>query len=136
MLLGTIVVGLCLILLGLELTGTVILGIHLSSTVILLLIMGLTGLAIGACAPAASNACIELMPERVSTIIGIRNMFQSAGGAVGTVVATLVLHHSGNMASGFRVLYFALAVIMFAIIPLVFLMPSGARDLPATNKTP
>jgi EmrB/QacA subfamily drug resistance transporter len=135
LLFSTAGVGVSLILLGLEPANTVILGIHLSGAVLLLIIMGLSGLAMGPGGPAANNACIELMPERVSTIIGIRNMFQTAGCALGTVVATLVLHNSGDVASGFHNLYFGLSIVMFLTIPLIFIMPSSARDLPATNKT-
>ena len=135
MLLGTAAVGLSLILLGIEPTGTVILGLPLSSSVLLLIIMGLSGLGMGISAPAANNACIELMPERVATIIGIRSMFRTAGGAIGIVVASLVLHSSGDMAFGFRLLYFGLAIVMFLTIPLIFAVPSSARALPATSKT-
>ncbi len=67
--------------------------------------------------------------------MGIMSMFSVAGGTVGIAAVTLVLNSSGDMGLGFRNLYFGLAIILFLTIPLVFLLPSRARDLPATDKT-
>ena len=41
------------------------------------------GLGAGIAFPAANNACIELMPEKVATIVGLRGMFRMVGAALG-----------------------------------------------------
>jgi hypothetical protein len=40
----------------------------------------IAGIGFGISIPASNNACIELMPENVSTITGLRGMFRSVGG--------------------------------------------------------
>jgi MFS family permease len=134
MLAGTAFVGISLILLGMEPTGVRLLGIELSGSAILFVTMGISGLGMGIAAPASSNACIELMPERITAITGIRMMFRTVGGAIGTVVCSLVLNNSSDITVGFHFLFFALALIMFCTAPIIFAMPSSARALPATEK--
>jgi EmrB/QacA subfamily drug resistance transporter len=134
MLFGTIVTMVSLLLLGFEFSGTNIAGIHLGNMVLLFGFLSLLGLGMGTAAPAANNACIELMPDRVATIIGIRGMFRQCGGAVSIAVATLVLHSAENMASGFRIVFFGSVLLMILSIPCIFLMPSSSSvpsDKPA-----
>ena len=130
MLFGTIATLVSLLLLGFEFSGTNIAGIHLSNMVLLFGFLSLLGLGMGTAAPAANNACIELMPDHVATIIGIRGMFRQCGGAVGIAVATLVLHSAKNMASGFRVVFFGSALLMVLSIPCIFLMPRSCLVSP------
>jgi EmrB/QacA subfamily drug resistance transporter len=130
MLFGTIATLVGLLLLGFEFSDTNIAGIHLSNMVLLFGILSLLGLGMGTAAPAANNACIELMPDRVATIIGIRGMFRQCGGAVGIAVATLVLHSAENVASGFRVVFFGAVLLMMLSIPCIFLMPRSTSVSP------
>jgi MFS family permease len=141
MLFGTIVTMVSLLLLGFEFSGTNIAGIHLSNMALLFGFLSLLGLGMGTAAPAANNACIELMPDRVATIIGIRGMFRQCGGAVSIAVATLVLHSAKNMASGFRIVFFGSVLLMILSIPCIFLMPrscsvSPDREAPGSPKNP
>ncbi|MCX7911855.1 MAG: MFS transporter, partial [Dehalococcoidales bacterium] len=100
MLLGTGITVLTLVLLGLRLEGLEVLGLHLSGTVILVVIIFLSGIGMGITAPAANNACIELMPQRVATITGVRGMFRQSGSAISTAVITLVLQNWRGMGGG------------------------------------
>ncbi|MBI4295375.1 MAG: MFS transporter [Chloroflexi bacterium] len=133
MLLGTSVVILCLVLLSIESQGVSILGMQLSSTVLLLAIMGLLGLGMGTAAPAANNACIELMPQRVATITGIRGMFRMAGGAVSIGVTSLLLNNIGDMARGFYIVFLGLAIVLLITIPAIFVMPGSAEVPPSVR---
>jgi MFS family permease len=85
----------------------------------------LTGIGIGVTLPAANNACIELMPERVGSIVGLRGMFRTIGGAVGVSVITVILHISANPVKGFQIVFTAYGLAILCSIPLVFLMPEG-----------
>jgi len=98
--------------------------------------MLISGLGTGIAAPASNNACIELMPERVSTITAIRAMFRQAGGAVSVTAGSLLLHVAGNIASGFVYLYLGISVIMVMMIPALFLMPRSpvVRPKPAKEQ--
>ena len=87
--------------------------------------MMVTGIGIGIVLPASNNACIELMPEKVATITGLRGMFRSVGGAFGISLITIILHSSFTPANGFRTIFISFGLGLLFTIPLVFLMPSG-----------
>ena len=88
-----------------------------------LLLVG--GIGLGVMFPAANNACIELMPDKVATIVALRNTFRTIGGALGISLITLILHLSRTPAFGFRTTFISFGLALLCSIPLVFLMPSG-----------
>jgi MFS family permease len=95
-------------------------------TISLLVLIG--GIGMGMLFPAVNNACIELMPDRVATIVGLRGMFRVVGGALGISLVTLILHGSATPATGFRAAFTAFGIELLCAIPLVFLMPDGRAD--------
>ena len=99
--------------------------IHLGAAKILAILVMIAGIGMGISLPASNNACIELMPDRVATITGLRGMFRSVGGALGISLTTIVLHLSSTPAVGFRIVFPCLAVVLLCTIPLTFLMPTG-----------
>jgi EmrB/QacA subfamily drug resistance transporter len=127
MLLGTLVTMGTFAILGFEIGGIDLGGMHLSGTFLLFGFLGLVGLGMGTAAPAANNACIELMPDRVSTIIGIRGMFRQFGGAIGIALATLALHNTADISAGFRLVFFTSSVLMALMIPCIFIMPNSTE---------
>jgi EmrB/QacA subfamily drug resistance transporter len=130
MLFGTGMMILSLILLGVEFSSASLLGIHLNGTVLLGTIMFLSGVGMGATAPAANNACIELMPDRVATITGVRGMFRQSGAAVSIAVTSLMLENFSHIGMGFRVVFFGLAVVLVLSVPFIFAMPRSATVCP------
>jgi len=93
----------------------------------IIFILLLFGIGMGFIFPASNNACIELMPDKVATITGIRGMFRSIGGALGISLITVILHLSSTPASGFRTVFLSFGLGLLFIIPLVFLMPTGRK---------
>ena len=89
---------------------------------LLILIMGM---GVGIANPAANNACIELMPEKVASIVGLRGMFRTVGGALGVSLTTFILHVSGSYPLGFRITFSCFGLALLCVLPLIFLMPSG-----------
>jgi sugar phosphate permease len=65
------------------------------------------------------------MPDKVSTITGLRGTFRSVGAAIGISVVTIILHLSSSPAVGFRVIFISFGLILLLTIPLVFLLPTG-----------
>jgi EmrB/QacA subfamily drug resistance transporter len=129
MLIGLIIVSLSTILLGGEGFHLLrIIGHHLGVAEILAILMMISGIGIGIALPASNNACIELMPEKVSTIVGLRGMFRSVGGAFGISLMTMILHLSSTPANGFRTIFISFGLGLLLTIPLVFLMPTGKRE--------
>jgi EmrB/QacA subfamily drug resistance transporter len=102
-------------------------GTHLGVAEILALLMLFTGIGIGIALPASNNACIELMPEKVATITGLRGMFRYVGGAFGISLITIILHLGSSPVGGFRATFISFGLGLLFTIPLVFLMPTGKK---------
>ncbi|HUT68525.1 MAG TPA: MFS transporter [Dehalococcoidales bacterium] len=134
MLIGTGAVVLSLVLLGIASPVMNALGIQTSATALLVVFMLLSGIGMGMTAPAANNACIELMPRRVATITGVRGMFRQAGGAISIAVTSFLLHFTVDISHGFTVVFLGLALILVLTTPLVFAMPR-APGAPATEES-
>jgi MFS family permease len=112
-------------LLGIESPGFTLLGAQVGIAALLVGVMFLLGLGMGVAAPAANNACIELMPNRVASITGVRGMFRMSGGAIGIAIISLLLNNIGSMARGFTIAFFGLAIVTLAVSPLIFAMPEA-----------
>ncbi len=129
MVLGTSIISLTTILLAgpgfqlLRMTGT-----HLGVPQTLAVLIMFIGIGQGIAVPASNNACIELMPEKVATITGLRGMFRSVGGAFGISLITIILHLSSTPAHGFRIAFISFGLGLLFTIPLVFLMPTGKKE--------
>jgi EmrB/QacA subfamily drug resistance transporter len=129
MVLGTTIISFTTILLAgpgfqlLKMTGT-----HLGVPQTLAVLIMFIGIGQGIAVPASNNACIELMPEKVATITGLRGMFRSVGGAFGISLITIILHLSSTPAHGFRIAFISFGLGLLFTIPLVFLMPTGKKE--------
>ncbi len=134
MLVGTATAILSVILLGMEPAGISIFGTHLSGTAVLIIIMFISGVAMGITAPAANNACIELLPTRVATITGVRGMFRQSGSAISIAVTTVVLQNFSTIGRGFTVVFYGLAVILILSVPFIFAMPASCKTPPPAMK--
>jgi EmrB/QacA subfamily drug resistance transporter len=128
MVLGLIVISLPTILLGQGLQLWRMVGTHLGIAEILSFLVLVCGIGAGIANPASNNACIELMPEKVATISGLRGMFKTLGQALGISIITLILHLSSNAINGFRFTFVSFGLGLLFAIPLVFLMPSGKKE--------
>jgi MFS family permease len=123
---GTLVLILGLFLLSLQSQGMTFFGIHVDATVLLFSFVGLCGLGAGIATPASSNACIELMPDKVATISGLRGMFRSLGNTMGISLATIVLNNVGDMQRAWYIVFIGSVVAALLSIPAIFGMPSSA----------
>ncbi len=126
MVVGTILICTSTVLLGEQ--GFQVLSLlcrHLGVAGVLAALIMVTGIGMGILLPASNNACIELMPEKVATITGLRGMFRSIGGVCGISLITIILHLSQTPADGFRIIFISFGLGLLLAIPLVFLMPSG-----------
>jgi EmrB/QacA subfamily drug resistance transporter len=109
-------------------------GIRLGTVGTISLLVLVSGLGAGIALPASNNACIELMPDRVATIVGLRGMFRTVGGALGVSLITLILHSSSNPARGFNITFLSFGLGLMCGIPLVFLMPAGKKIKPFPSR--
>jgi MFS family permease len=128
MALGLGIISLATILLGQEpdLRRMIDLPFGIAESIALILMF--SGVGCGIAFPASNNACIELMPEKVATITGLRGMFVFVGGALGISFITIILHLSPTPAIGFRIAFISFGLSLLFTISLVFLMPTGKKE--------
>jgi len=87
-----------------------------------------SGVGAGIANPGANNACIELMPEKVATIMGLRGMFRTIGGAAGIFIITFILHLSSSPVTGFKITFISFGLALLFAIPLVLMVPDGRSE--------
>ena len=68
----------------------------------------------GMLGPASNNAGLDLMPKRAAVISGIRGLFRSTGGVIGTAIIVLWLELSPDKAAGMRTVFTALGFVMLS----------------------
>ncbi|MGP8153440.1 MAG: DHA2 family efflux MFS transporter permease subunit [Smithella sp.] len=125
MLIGFTIIAFSIILLGQDVPFWRMIGIRLGVPETLSFLIFFMGIGVGIANPAANNACIELMPEKVASIVGLRGMFRTVGGALGVCITTFILHMSGSYPLGFRITFSLFGLGLLCALPLVFLMPTG-----------
>jgi MFS family permease len=114
-----------------------ILGIHVSDFVYLSTVVAVAGFFFGISGPASNNAAIELAPDRIAAITGLRGMFRSIGGSIGTSLVVLVMSRAPSRAEGLEQAFIGLAVIAVLASFLVVGIPDGAAvRLPAPSPQP
>jgi EmrB/QacA subfamily drug resistance transporter len=128
-----IVVGLALIsisniVLGLGLLGNEFAGVVVAPFVLMAITVGVAGIGTGLVMPAANNAVLDLMPERAGVISGMRGMFRSTGGIIGTAVIVVALSLSEDQAAGLRTMFTVYGILLLVAIPLTFAIPEMSRE--------
>ncbi len=96
---------------------------HLSPYLWLALAAGVTGCGMGLSVPASNNASLQLAPEQVAAIAGLRGMFRQAGAIIAVSVTTAVIARSADPGIAQAHVFVVFAVLLTAMLPLVFLVP-------------
>jgi len=102
-------------------------GLGLGHAAMLSLLVLISGIGSGITTPAVNNACIELMPEKVATIVGLRGTFRMVGAALGISLITFILHVSVDPNVGFMITFISFGLLLLSALLLVFLMPTGKK---------
>ena len=123
-LVGTIILAFGFLLLAFETPGSSVMGINIGATVVLFGVIGLCGIGPGVSGPAANNSCIELMPDKVATITGLRGMFRSLGSTMGVSLATVILNMVEDVQRAWFIVLIASVVITLISVPSIFGMPA------------
>jgi EmrB/QacA subfamily drug resistance transporter len=83
----------------------------------------ITGIGMGLSVPASNNASLQLAPEHVAAIAGLRGMFRQSGAILAISVTTAVVARSGDPGMAQAHVFQVFAILVLATIPLVFLVP-------------
>jgi EmrB/QacA subfamily drug resistance transporter len=82
-----------------------------------------TGLGMGVSIPAANNASLQLAPEHVAAVAGLRGMFRQSGSITAVSVTTAVLARSPHPGAEQAQLFLVFAAISLLMLPLICLVP-------------
>ena len=128
-----IVVGLALIsvanvVLGQGWTGDELGMLTIAPFVLMAIVVAVQGVGSGLVMPASNNAALDLLPDRAGVISGMRGVFRSTGGIIGTAVIVVILSLSEDQAAGLRMAFTAYGVVLLLAIPLTFLIPEMPRE--------
>ncbi len=123
MIVGTVLAASSLLILGQGLRDITLVGHHIHNMVILMIIMGLGGIGMGIANPAANNAVLDLVPEKVASVTGMRGMFRISGGIFGMAGVVLTLSYYQDKAVGLQHIALFFAGLMLLLIPVIFMIP-------------
>jgi EmrB/QacA subfamily drug resistance transporter len=86
---------------------------------------GLTGFGMGLSVPASNNASLQLAPDQVAAIAGLRGMFRQSGAITAVSVTTAVIARSPGAEAGIMQahVFLVFAGILLLMLPLVRFVP-------------
>ncbi|HWC83191.1 MAG TPA: MFS transporter [Pseudonocardiaceae bacterium] len=84
---------------------------------------GITGCGMGLAVPASNNASLQLAPEQVAAIAGLRGMFRQSGAIIAISVTTAVIARSAAPGLAEAHVFLIFGVLLLIALPLVFLVP-------------
>jgi EmrB/QacA subfamily drug resistance transporter len=96
LILGLITIAACMLLLSQGYKEANIFGIIIREGPLFMAIITIGGLGMGMVNPPSNNAALELMPDKIAAITGLRGMFRSVGGVFGTASVALILSAYSN----------------------------------------
>ena len=102
-----------------------IMGIAISDHWWLGILVFVSGVGVGLAGPPSNNAAIELMPDKISAISGLRGMFRQTGGVFGASFIVLVLSRNPDKTAGFSFAFLCISVLLILALLLVKEVPDG-----------
>ena len=91
--------------------------------------MAIGGIGMGIANPAANNALLDLVPEKVASVTGMRGMFRISGGIFGTAGVVLYLSFYQDKALGLQHVALFFALLLLCLIPVIFMIPDKVRQI-------
>ena len=128
MVVGTSIVTLGLLLIGLASDGLSLGPFGLTPFWVILLSMTLAGGGMGTSAPAANNAGIALMPRQAAAIAGLRAMIRSLGGVLGQGIIVVIMEFAPERTLGLRYSFVGFGLLLLLSLPIVLTIPDSARE--------
>jgi MFS family permease len=84
---------------------------------------GISGIGMGAATPAANNATLQLAPDQVAAVAGLRGMFRQAGAITSVSVTSAILARSADPGLAQARVFLVFAAILVCAPPLILLVP-------------
>jgi EmrB/QacA subfamily drug resistance transporter len=90
----------------------------------LMLFSLIAGFGLGVASPATNNATMQLAPDEVGAISGIRGMFREIGGVIYIAISTTLLARSHDPGTAQAHIFVVQALILVLMTGLVYLVPN------------
>jgi EmrB/QacA subfamily drug resistance transporter len=83
----------------------------------------ITGFGMGLSVPASNNASLQLAPDQVAAIAGLRGMFRQSGSIIAVSVTTAIIARSSHPGLVQAHVFVVFAILLIALLPLIRLVP-------------
>ncbi|MBX7111271.1 MAG: MFS transporter [Dehalococcoidia bacterium] len=128
MLVGMLGLVVTLVILGRGLHDPTFAGITIPNYTWLLIVVGSAGVFFGIANPSMNNAGIDLAPERIASIAGLRGMFMNLGGTIGIAFVVLIASRAENIGDGLDIAYTVLAAVLLLSLFALRAIPELSRS--------
>ena len=132
---GLIGLGLIIGLISLGIREPQIGGIAVSDFWWLLIVVSSAGVFYGFAVPSLNNAGLDLAPDRIATLVGLRGMFHSLGGMVGIALAVLITSRGSSTEVGLQQAFATIGVlVMLSAVCVLWVPELGAATKAAAER--
>lgn len=114
-----------LLVLSLGIHHPALFGFEVGHFVYLAAVVMVMGAGIGITNPPSNAAAIELAPERLATIAGLRGMFRFMGGVLATPIIVLIVERSSSTEAGLELAFFLLGIATAGLMLLGLRIPES-----------
>ena len=83
----------------------------------------ITGCGMGLSVPASNNASLQLAPDQVAAIAGLRGMFRQSGAIIAVSVTTAIIARSSDPGIVQAHVFVVFALLLVVLLPLIRLVP-------------
>jgi EmrB/QacA subfamily drug resistance transporter len=83
----------------------------------------ITGFGMGLSVPASNNASLQLAPDQVAAIAGLRGMFRQSGSIIAVSVTTAIMARGSHPGLVQAHVFVVFAILLIALLPLIKLVP-------------
>jgi EmrB/QacA subfamily drug resistance transporter len=128
MLIGTSVVVIGLLLLGLAADNLHIGPLAVTPFTLIALSMTFAGAGMGLAAPASNNAGIAMLPRQAAAIAGLRAMIRSLGGVIGQGIIVVVMEFAPSRTLGLQYAFVGFGLLLLVALPIVLTIPEAPRQ--------
>ncbi|MDA1061619.1 MAG: DHA2 family efflux MFS transporter permease subunit [Chloroflexi bacterium] len=102
----------------------------------LIVVVGSAGAFFGFANPSMNNASLDLAPERIAAIVGLRGMFMSLGGTLGISLMVMIASRAETLAGGIEIGFAVLAAVLLVGALFVLGIPEPRSTAAVPHKDP
>ena len=111
-------------------------GLQIGNLPWLIGLIALGGAFFGMANPAVINAGLDLAPDRIAAIAGLRNMFMTLGGTLGISIAVLIASRADTTGGGLEIAFSLFVVLLLISTVLVIRVPQMGQRLSEPVRPP